>query len=126
MATPPGVPRRRRTVGPQFLEDGRYLVGTKGGDRPVGTHSFDEGAEGLTVSTTSPRSQITAGKERLHRPPNRRHMTHRMGPVTPDPDPQVGGNEQHGTVNARLLQPQEWENPRPCRGPGAPMGVLGC
>ena len=46
-------------------------------------------------------------------------------PVTPDPDPQVGGNEQHGTVNARLLQPQEMGEPRPCRGPGAPMGV-GC
>ena len=41
---------------------------------------------------------------------NRRHMTHRMDPVTPDPDPQVGRNQQHGTVNAQP-QPQEMGEP---------------
>ena len=38
-------------------------------------------------------------------------MTHRMDPVTPDPDPQVGRNEQHSPVNARPLQPQEMGEP---------------
>ena len=75
---PPGVPRRRSPVGPQFLEHSRYPVGVEVGDRTITTHRLDERTEGLTVSTTSPSSQITTSEERLHRPPNRRHMTHRM------------------------------------------------
>ena len=67
MATPPGVPRRRRPVGPQFLEHSRYPVGTKGGDRTAGAQGFDERTESLAVSTTSASSQVTAGEERLHR-----------------------------------------------------------
>ena len=47
-------------------------------DRTITTYSFDERPEGLAVSTTSRRGEVTAGEERLHRCGHRRHMTHRM------------------------------------------------
>ena len=61
-------------------------------DRTITTYSFDERAEGLAVSTTSRRGEVTAGEERLHRCGHRRaHDT----PDDPAPVLPVGGNEQH-------------------------------